>query len=245
MRTLLKTISMVTMLLVQASSSHALIFPPGRITAGTWGSRQIALTGTQGDQGKPQMFIPVRKFRTERSGTLENIVQGEWQTGTVTQAGAPSTTSQARYRAVANRHLARSYFYTVGRHAFLQLDLSRLRSVNNQSIRVRLTGTGPGCGYELWASNRAGCPGSLVMSGPITADTARVGVPIPDCGSHRYYSVSGSNASIEMLAVMTRCPGAARPLTLHPLNIAAFGAVMGLSSLTFLRRRSSLRSRVQ
>ncbi len=188
------------------------------------------------------LVIPVSEFRTQCEGTAVNLVQGAWRTGTVTPDNEVNAAMPARLFRATRVTSYGSDRNSVGRNAFLQLDLSRLERMRHRSVKLLLTTTYPGSGYALWASNQKGVPGYLVMSGAITTATARTGVQVPDCGSLRYLSVSSTTGKVRLISVITTDQFGIRPVSMNPVSVAAFGMAMGLTSMTFLRRRNSLRS---
>ena len=187
------------------------------------------------------LSVQLRRYFTAHTDEIGNIVQGTWQTGAITS----EANITAGYTKLRNPKLisgrVRSKGYVVGTRSFLQLDTAQLELHRPNSVRMLLSSNKLFGGYDVWASNRLGVPGSLIMSGQVSAKTAKDGVLIPDCGQFRYYSISGCNGNIRLVGLTASSGQTATANVLHPMSAVAFGAVMALSSLTLLRRRSSLR----
>lgn len=196
---------------------------------------------TYARSGSSPMSVPLCRYVTVCTDEVGNIVQGTWQTGAITS----NTVTKARFTSLRSQALTsrpfRSEGYVVGSRSFLQLDTAQLERHLPHSVRLLLSSNKLLGGYDVWASNRSGVPGSLIMSGQVSAKTAKDGVLIPDCGQFRYYSISGCNGNIRLVGLVASSERAATSKAVHPLTAAAFGAVMALSSLTLLRRRSTLR----
>jgi hypothetical protein len=81
--------------------------------------------------------------------------------------------------------------HEIFKNSFIQIDISGLLAQKTISaLQLVIGSVQSGEGFDIWGSNTAGMPGTLIYNGTSSMDD--VGFSVPSYGSYRYVSISAS-----------------------------------------------------
>jgi hypothetical protein len=123
------------------------------------------------------------------------------------------------------------------KNSFIQVDLTQLLAQKNiNTLQLVIGSVQSGEGFDIWGSNTAAQPGTLLYAGNSSMDD--VAFDVPSYGSYKYISISASanNVLLDSITGLTATPISSTP---EPGSVGlGLISAIGLAALKLARRKA-------
>ncbi len=172
-------------------------------------------------------------YTAHNSDTGNNVVSGVWNTGSVTDSnlydkysgGNPGETGLGINGTLQNE---------IGVTNFIQFDVANLIAGKYTNLTFNISSIQQGEGYNVWGSNTAGTPGSLLKT-----FTDSTGANVTDSflaplyGNYNYYSIGATSGNV----LVQNGVSVDAPAVPEASTSAGFSGLLVIGGLSMVRRR--------